>query len=229
MRWHRHHHFHGPPPHCATPDERRRFYLRWRLQRKIFAWFGLTILITALVAGFVGRSNSVNMKTELLRGEALLVDRFALVWDDPSARDELGRSVAKNLDVELSLTDANGRTVGEYGGSKCVAPIHSSAVSRGGQSLGTVSICAERYRMSTMRILGPLALAFLLLWAGSHAIARRLARPFAELERVASEIGKGNLKARFQTERRRHGGDDALAVGGAINDMAERIEKQLAD
>ncbi|CAN5574092.1 HAMP domain-containing sensor histidine kinase [soil metagenome] len=232
--WHPFRHPHGHPHHrhgpdCGSPDDRRRFYFRWRLQRRIFAWFGLTILITAVVAGMVARRNSVNMKSELFRGEGLLIDRFAAVWDQPAQRDDLGRAVVRELDVEIEMRDPGGAVVGDYGTPKCIAPVHTMSVEKDGRAYGTVAICAERFQMSTTKFLAPLALVFILLWIGSHAIARRLARPFAELERVASQIGKCNLKARFETDFRGRGGEDALAVGGAINDMASRIEKQLAD
>lgn len=235
MRWARHHPPHGHPMHrhgadCGvSPDDRRRFYFRWRLQRRIFAWFGLTILITAFVAGMFARRSSANMKSEFLRGQNLLADRFAAVWDRPAERDELGRSVSRELDVDLRLRDQGGAVVGEYGTHACVAPVLDVPVAKDGREYGTVAVCAERYQGASFKFLGPLALVIIFLWAGSHAIARRLARPFAELERVASQIGTGNLKARFQTEGHGRGGEDAVILGGAINDMASRIEKQLAD
>jgi two-component system, OmpR family, sensor kinase len=64
------------------------------------------------------------------------------------------------------------------------------------------------------------------LWAASGAIARRVMRPLVELERVAREIGQGKLSSRAAIDR---GRDDELGVvAEAVNDMAARIEKQLA-
>jgi signal transduction histidine kinase len=68
----------------------------------------------------------------------------------------------------------------------------------------------------------------LMLWAVSGKIARRLTSPFVELARVAQEIGRGNLGARFVMSRRGRSGE-AFLIGASINEMAGRIEKQLKD
>ncbi len=237
MGWHRkphghpfHHHGHDCPADGVRDGEaRRRFYFRWRLQRRIFAWFGLTILITAIVGGLFARHNSATMKTELQRGQALLVDRFAATWDRPAERDDLARAISRELEVDLRVTDDSGAVLGDYGKDKCVAPVHSIAIQKDGRHYGTVAMCAERFHLASPKLLAPLVIVLVFLWMGSHAIARRLAKPFAELERVAAEIGQGNLKARFRVDEKGHGGEDALVLGGAINEMAGRIEKQLAD
>ena len=67
-----------------------------------------------------------------------------------------------------------------------------------------------------------------MLWGASGRIARRVTRPYVELARVAQEIGAGNLASRFSLRRYgRHG--EAFHIGLAVNDMAERIEKQIRD
>jgi two-component system, OmpR family, sensor kinase len=75
-------------------------------------------------------------------------------------------------------------------------------------------------------LLLPLGVTFFVLWGAAGAIAHRLAYPFVELERVARAIGSGDLKARFSLRR---SGGESRVVGETINDMADRIEKQLAD
>ena len=72
------------------------------------------------------------------------------------------------------------------------------------------------------------ALFVIMLWGISGRIARRLTHPFVELSRVAQEIGRGNLSARYVL--RKHGrSGEAFLIGVSINDMAARIEKQLKD
>jgi two-component system, OmpR family, sensor kinase len=66
------------------------------------------------------------------------------------------------------------------------------------------------------------------IWALSGKIARRLARPLYDLSQVAEEIGRGNLRARAQTADR-HGIDEIAFLGKSINEMAARIERQLAE
>jgi two-component system OmpR family sensor kinase len=67
-----------------------------------------------------------------------------------------------------------------------------------------------------------------MLWGVSGRIARRLTRPFVELSRVAQEIGRGNLSARYKLGRHGRTGE-AFMIGHSINEMAGRIEKQLKD
>jgi signal transduction histidine kinase len=67
-----------------------------------------------------------------------------------------------------------------------------------------------------------------ILWSVSGKLARGLARPFVELSRVAQEIGKGNLDARYTFGRRGRTGESFL-IGLSINQMAERIGKQIRD
>ena len=65
------------------------------------------------------------------------------------------------------------------------------------------------------------------LWALSGFIARRLARPLAHVADVARDIGEGKLSSRVRLRRTRIG--EAAVLAEAINDMAGRIEKQIAD
>lgn len=64
------------------------------------------------------------------------------------------------------------------------------------------------------------------LWMASGMIAFRLTRPLLLVVDAARRIGEGDLKTRIPLRRQR-GELAMLAI--AINDMASRIEKQLAD
>ncbi len=232
-RWHEHHErwhaLHDHPAACEIPAEvRARWYYRWRLQRRIFAWFGLTILLTGLVVAFVFRGNAESYKRDMLRVQTFVSDRFARVWDEPARRDELARSLAGDLDVDLVLRSPSGATLASYGRS-CTSPQAKVPVVRGGATLGEVWVCADRHRAGRpWQLIGPLLVTFLILWGASGGIARRLARPFAELERVARAIGQGDTRARFALFGRR-GGAEVASLGATMNEMANRIEEQLAD
>ncbi|HEY2899443.1 MAG TPA: HAMP domain-containing sensor histidine kinase [Polyangia bacterium] len=65
------------------------------------------------------------------------------------------------------------------------------------------------------------------LWSMSGKIARRIAQPLYELVHVAKEIGAGRLKTRARVPLWRIG--EIAVLAQAINDMAERIERQIAD
>lgn len=70
--------------------------------------------------------------------------------------------------------------------------------------------------------------ALFVLWTFSRFMARRIASPMVELERVAREIGAGNIGSRIEIDRRMRMGEFPV-LAHAINDMADRIEKQLSD
>jgi two-component system OmpR family sensor kinase len=72
-----------------------------------------------------------------------------------------------------------------------------------------------------------LVIPALVLWAMSGRVARRLARPLNDLVRVADAIGAGKLSARADLSCAQV--DEIGVLSRAINDMAARIERQLAD
>jgi signal transduction histidine kinase len=74
----------------------------------------------------------------------------------------------------------------------------------------------------------PVLIAIFILWMVSGRVARRLARPYGELARVARDIGMGKLSSRFSLAPWNTYGE-ARMLGDSINDMATRIEKQMKD
>jgi two-component system, OmpR family, sensor kinase len=72
-----------------------------------------------------------------------------------------------------------------------------------------------------------LVVPIVILWAATGKVARRIARPLDELVRVAQDIGRGRLDARVRLDR--SGIDEIAELSRAVNDMAARIEAQVAD
>ncbi len=218
-------------PPCDEPRGWRRVgvarYLRARLQRRIFAWFGVAILLTTLVAfgvsSLVGEGPGWNRELEGVR--ALVSEQFGSVWGDPGARDDLARRISEHLRLGLSLTDAAGKPLGTFGGV-CIDEPYTTEVHRDGQHLGTVHVCFDERRAHHASGLLMVFAAISVLWAFSRVIAKRLSRPLAELARVAEELGAGKLDARAEI---RHGTGEVAVVASAINEMATRIQRQLAD
>jgi two-component system, OmpR family, sensor kinase len=206
-------------------------YVRARLHRRLFMWFGATILLTVLAAaaamGALDRTGNSGWRREYARAQSFLGNQFQRVWDDPAARDALARSIAEEFDTGLALTDGAGRTLATFGGS-CGAHALRAPVRRDGAQLGAVLLCPERVRPAApLRLALPLLAVACVVWAASGIISRRLARPLADLARVASEIGAGKLSSRVRLDCREHG--EVGVVAEAVNDMAARIERQLAD
>ena len=71
--------------------------------------------------------------------------------------------------------------------------------------------------------------AFLILWTFSRFMARRIASPLTELERMARALGSGNFHERIDMHQRHMQLGEFPVVGHALNEMAERLEKQLTD
>lgn len=152
----RHRHPHdrdcAPPRHWrhrwphGHGGEQRVWYLKWRLQRRIFLFSASTILITLMAVGFILRA-------------------FGFAIHKPS-------------------------------------PAHALAA--------TFVACA-------------------ILWTFSRKMSHRIAAPLAEFERVLRQFDTGDMHARIQlTDRRMQVGEMPL-IGHAINEMADRIDKQLSD
>ena len=94
-------------------------------------------------------------------------------------------------------------------------------------SVAVISHLAGHPRPPTPRAWWLFFVPAMVLWGVSGRVARRLARPLYDLVKVTREIGAGNLAARASLDC---GPIDEIGVlGRSINDMATRIEKQLAD
>ncbi len=206
-------------------------YVRARLQRRLFVWFGVAILLSGVVFSAVtfvlSASNGSGWPQEAARARVFVGGRFADVWEEPQAREALGRAMAQDLDVTVTLLDRQGKTLGAYG-KPCPRTWFEAPVIQAGKALGTVMLCAERTRsLGAFRWLAPLLAAGVLLWAMSGMVARRLSRPLENLAHMASEIGRGHYASRVRIGRHGHG--EVVVLADAMNEMAARIERQMSD
>ncbi|WP_434046580.1 MULTISPECIES: ATP-binding protein [Sorangium] len=206
-------------------------FVNARLHRRIFMWFGATILITAVAAiattGAIDRVGNSGWRREHARAQSFVGHQFQRVWGDPVARDALARVIAEDFDTDLELFDATGRRLARYG-QPCRVQALSAQVRGDAGPLGTVLLCPGRGRSgASLRLALPLLAVAIVLWAASGLISRRLARPLVDLAHVAHEIGTGKLSSRVRLDR--HGQGEVSVVAEAVNDMAARIERQLAD
>jgi signal transduction histidine kinase len=203
-------------------------YLRSRLRRRLFAWFGVAILLTAVVSfaavwALGGTSRTWHDRVESL--QRFVGQRFALVWHDEVARDELARSAARELGLGLRLLDVEGSEIATYGPT-CRRP-HPIDVVQGREQLGRIEACVPGFGGGgPAPILGTFLIAGLVLWLSSGFIAYRLTRPLANVVKVTREIGEGKLDARVPV--RPVGGDELQVIAEAVNDMAARIEGMLS-
>ncbi|WP_426745515.1 ATP-binding protein [Myxococcus faecalis] len=203
-------------------------FVRSRLHRRLFMWFGLTISLTGLVVGLVFNIvGGTTWKQEMVRLKNFASHRFEEVWDEPARREALAQSVARDLDIDVELKDASGKLLVLAGGL-CNSTEMSLPVVRGDTTLGQVRLCygSERAK-NKMKLILPLVAACLMLWMASGKMARRLAKPVDALVQATKALGAGRLDARAEVLPHATGEFTVLAV--AFNDMAGRIEKQVAD
>jgi signal transduction histidine kinase len=94
-------------------------------------------------------------------------------------------------------------------------------------------LCIIRSLAGSQQTLTELRQRIFLLWLGgliaaivcAYAVARRMMRPIAVLDRAASEIAKGNYKIRVNTET-----DDELGrLGESFNSMCSSLESARAE
>jgi two-component system, OmpR family, sensor kinase len=204
-------------------------YVRERLRRRLFVWFGATIVLTAVTVVFVfvhtgGEDSRVH---DIHRLQAFAGGRFERVWDTPAEREELARALSRDLAMSVTLAGADGAALGSYGDPCSHASMHVP-VMREGLPLGEVRVCADRFRPQPWRWVLAIFVTMTFLWAGASRIAGRISRPMAELARVAGELGAGNFTARVRIPRRHHFGE-AAALAATMNDMAARVQRHLAE
>ena len=205
-------------------------YVRARLSRRLFAWFGATMMFTVLaVAGVLHATSdgSASWKREKQRVQVFVGGRFERVWASAADRDELALSVSRDLDATVTLEDPSGRALSVFGAA-CTGHAARVPVKRDGAILGHVSVCAQRYRPQPWKLGLALLVTVLVIWIAASKIARRLSRPMVELSRVATELGAGNFAARVTLDDRHRFGETA-ALAMTMNDMAARLERHLGE
>ncbi len=203
-------------------------FVRVRLHRRIFAWFAGGIVATMLLTSFVFMvlGPEPEWRQQVNRGLAWVGTQFARQWDDPVARQSFAKETATTLEMNLELFDASGSSLGGMG-EPCGRRAYEIPVVRNGTTLGLVRVCDPRGGPHAWRFGLGFAIAIGVLWLASGKVARRLARPLDDLTQVVKRIGTGDLSARAELSC--HEPDELGVVADAVNDMATRIEKQLAD
>jgi signal transduction histidine kinase len=207
--------------------------VRSKLHRRIFLWFGASIVATGATVWLAISLASPSYRDwheDVMRIQRYVGHQYALVWDDPAARARMASGMARDLDIGVVLRDPGGAALSVHG-HECEDPRHAfhAPVERDGRVVGLVEMCIERSgrRGGWVLLLG-ITVACGTLWAFSGIIARRLARPIQHVVEVAQDIGQGKLGTRVRLGHERRLGEIAV-LADAIDDMASRIEKQLRD
>lgn len=220
--------------------------MRDRLHRRLFLTMGIAIFLTlgALGGSLVLLAPQLAPFGGFDRLESFVALEFRDAWANQERRDTLAQRAVQNFHVALSLKDASDGALADYGGG-CLNPAHKIPIharppqgngqqgglasgQQGGELLGSVWICQSSHFTKTR---WPYFVAFglsgVVLWMIAGVAARRLARPLWELVIVTRELGKGRLSSRARLGR--HHAGEVGYLAHSINEMATRIEKQVAD
>lgn len=193
----------------------------------LFLVMGFAIFATCGAAALIFHLTSEKSpwEQELEAIEKFFSGQFSDVWENERDRAKLAEEAADAFGAGIALTSDAGHALGRFG-SACRGPSWTFPVKRGGGTLGFVEVCPGRHSGpgKTQALLGLLA-AGLVLWLIAGLVAHRFGRPLVALADVTREIGEGKLSARARLGRQHHGEVGTLAH--SINDMAERIERQM--
>ena len=205
-------------------------FVRAKLRRRIFAWFMGGILTTGvavmLVMSLVARVQEPEWARSWERSREWIGKQFAREWNDPVARERFAKETAADLEANVDLYDSAGALLLSTG-PVCEHAMIEAPVKQGGTAVGTVKLCMQRPHSAPWRTLIFLAIGLGAVWKMSGGVARRLAGPLDELTEIVRRIGSGDLKARADLSC--YEPDEIGVVADAVNDMAARIEKQVAD
>jgi signal transduction histidine kinase len=206
---------------------------RWghrRLQQQLFRWLALSILSTVVVVALVlhlVQPGTSPFSNRLQQVSAFAATQFADRWDDRAGLEAFAGDVAAAFGATLWLTDAGGHPIVVAGPADCRGWQQSLDVRRGEVLLGQVRACLHRANFGAATLLLVLAAVCLVLWTAAALVARRITRPLSLLIGATREIGAGNLSARVRLGR--HQGGELGLLAEAVNDMAQRIERQMRD
>ncbi len=215
---------------CRPPHHGRwgsmRHYVGARLHRKLFLAMGLSIFATIVVCATILHfyADSSWRDNGLENVERFFSARFAEVWEVPGKRDALAAESSQAFRVGVLLMDPEGQPLSSFGG--CRDPQFSFVVVGTGGEMGRVGVCPEHHiRFEKMSLFVLMGSAGFILWLIAGLLARKLGRPLLRLAEVTQEIGEGKLSSRARLDRHFTGEIGILA--SSINDMAERIERQM--
>jgi two-component system OmpR family sensor kinase len=222
---------------CGPPPKRRSavwWYLTSRLQRRLFFAFGAVILVTGLVASVVTGvlSERGGWRAQRVRLERFAGARFSEVWRDPEGRARLAAAVADELRMRVELRDSSGETLllrapAGVAATRCPRPtLRARVAAPGGAVLGEARFCNVDPSWGGGRTALLVLAVLAVIWRMAGGIARRMARPLDDLVEVVRDIGEGRLdrRARLPT----HGRSELGLLARVVNDMAARIEAQVA-
>lgn len=223
------------------------------LRRQLFFWFAGAILVSTLMGFGVGWLLNRLRKHDVPDHpvEQFVAVQVATQWADPAKRARILTDAADHLTWGVVLRDPSGVEL-ESHGLRCPQPFAVLPVQgEDGPALGELTFCPPRvgpapgpaeppshqhpppepHAPRPRPLFGLFLFALLLgaMWAASGKVARLLAKPLQDLAKVADDLGHGHLTSRAALADRHHRVTELDTLARSINQMAERIERQMHD
>ncbi len=175
----------------------------------------------ASVGGVLWLFGDSSWREQHERVEELARRRLTRVWDDPLERAIMVRDLEQTLGLSVELHDPAGEVL--FPAPPCDGPRHEVSL----EGRGTATLCMPPPPgFSWGKLALALGAAACVLMGLSGALARRLGWPLRQVTRFAEQLGDGELDARLKPHHRDR---EAALLARTLNEMAERIGKQLAD
>lgn len=209
---------------------RRRLYLQIYLT--IIASLVMVVVLSAVMWEIVGRDR---MDRDYLSTASRFVSLALPPADAPAAeQSEAIALLGRELDVGISLFDADGNLIASYGEVDMPRSHHTGTTGwhrgRGGPVV-SLDLPDGRWLVADPDRgdgLGPLVSLLLMLGLvavcvglGALPLVRRLTKRLEKLQRGVERIGAGDLSARVEVKGR----DEVAQLAESFNDAAEKIER----
>lgn len=219
----RHHGWHRP-----RPMNRLSCYIRARLHRRIFMWFGTTILLAGTCAwGMMALSGGNEWKKDVEAGRTFAQHRFAEAWSDEGARRAFAEDLHRDFRFDLVTRSQRGEVLDVIGGSCDGRLSYTLDVARDGENVGTVEICSTRFLKRNIIGIASILAACFCLWLVSAVIARKMTATLHELERAAIKIGLGDYEPEIRVPH--HAPGEFQLLAHALRDMGAKIKGQMGE
>lgn len=217
------HWWHGP-----RPVNRLQCYIRARLHRRIFIWFGTAILLAGFCAwAMMALSGGNEWKKDVEAGRAFAVHRFAETWDDEASRRTFADSLHRDFQFDIVTRQRSGEVLDVVGGTCDGRLSYSLDIERDGAAVGTVEVCSTRFLKRNIIGIASIVAACMGLWLASALIARRITATLNELERAAIKIGLGDYEPEIRMSH--HAPGEFQILAHALRDMGSKIKGQMAE
>src|SRR5262245_47405328 len=95
---------------------RIRWYVQARLHRRLFLWFGASILATGLaVAVVLHLTAGDSWRRSYENAKNFVSGQFAESWSDPARREAIAKAISRDFEAGVIVEDPSGKVLSSHG------------------------------------------------------------------------------------------------------------------